>query len=109
MRDFWCSGCPSFPCCFGKRQGKPPKKQGFFIPTEPLKSLQKKGKNAQKNKEILARKKKQGIPQKKLGKEGQGSDLSLPRLLDHMGAEDGPSCSEEEKGCKASEVSIYYT
>ena len=24
-------------------------------------------------------------------------DLLLPRLLDHMGAEDGPSCSEEEK------------
>ena len=24
-------------------------------------------------------------------------DLPLPNLLDHMGAEDGPSCSEEEK------------
>ena len=24
-------------------------------------------------------------------------DLPLPHLLDHMGAEDGPSCSEEEK------------
>ena len=23
-------------------------------------------------------------------------DLHLPRLLDHMGAEDGPSCSEEK-------------
>ena len=40
--------CPSFPCFFGKRQGKPPKKQGFFIPTEPLKSLEKKGKTVKK-------------------------------------------------------------
>ena len=29
---------------FGKRQGKPPKNKDFFIPTEPLKSLAKKGK-----------------------------------------------------------------
>ena len=27
-------------------------------------------------------------------------DFPLPRLLDHMGAEDGPSCSEEEKDAK---------
>ena len=27
-------------------------------------------------------------------------DLPLPILLDHMGAEDGPSCSEEEKDAK---------
>ena len=27
-------------------------------------------------------------------------DLPLPNLLDHMGAEDGPSCSEEEKDAK---------
>ena len=27
-------------------------------------------------------------------------DLPLPRLLDHTGAEDGPSCSEEEKDAK---------
>ena len=27
-------------------------------------------------------------------------DLPLPNLLDHMGAEDGPSCSEEEKEAK---------
>ena len=40
--------CPSFPCFFGKRQGKPPKKQGFFIPTEPLISLEKKGKTLEK-------------------------------------------------------------
>ena len=35
--------CPSFPCFFGKRQGKPPKKQGFFIPPASLTSLEKKG------------------------------------------------------------------
>ena len=40
--------CPSFPCFLGKSQGKPPKKQGFFIPTEPLKSLEKKGKTLEK-------------------------------------------------------------
>ena len=27
-------------------------------------------------------------------------DLPLPRLLDHTGAQDGPSCSEEEKDVK---------
>ena len=27
-------------------------------------------------------------------------DLPLPRLLDHVGVEDGPSCSEEEKDAK---------
>ena len=27
-------------------------------------------------------------------------DLPLPLLLDHMGAEDGPSCNEEEMGAK---------
>ena len=42
--------CPSFPCFFGKRHGKPPKKQGFFIPTEPLERREKRS----KNKELLA-------------------------------------------------------
>ena len=56
-----------------KGRENPPKKQGFFVPTEPLKSLEKKGKTVKKNKEIHAKKrrKKQGIP-KKQGKEGQG-------------------------------------
>ena len=40
--------CPSFPCFFGKWPGKRPKKQGFFIPSEPLKSLEKKGKTLKK-------------------------------------------------------------
>ena len=48
---------------------KTPKKQGFFIPAEPLKSLEKKGKTLKKQ-GILRRGKKQGIP-KKQGKEGQ--------------------------------------
>ena len=49
------SPCPSFPCFFGKRPGKRSKKQGFFISTEPLKSLEKKAKSLKtKSKEILA-------------------------------------------------------
>ena len=54
---FWKLPCPSFPCFFRKRQGKPAKKQGIFIPTEPLKSLEKKRKTLQKYKEFLAREK----------------------------------------------------
>ena len=76
--------CPSFPCFFGERHGKPQKKQGYFIPTEPLKSLEKKGKNAQKNKEFLAGRKKQGIP-KKQGKEGQGRKRSVCNCPCHLG------------------------
>ena len=58
--------CPSFPCFFlEKGRENHQKKQGFFIPTEPLKFLEKKGKTLKKNKEILARRKKQGIPKKK--------------------------------------------
>ena len=34
----------------GKRKESPPKKQGFLIPTEPLKSLEKKGKKQRWNK-----------------------------------------------------------
>ena len=55
LKDALCTlPCPSLPCFVGKRQGKPPKKQGFFIPTEPPKSLERKGKTLKK--------KKQGIP-----------------------------------------------
>ena len=36
---------------FEKMQGKPTKQKGFLIPTEPLKSLEKKGKPQGKNKE----------------------------------------------------------
>ena len=46
----------SFPCFFGQRQGKPPKKQGFFF-GEPLESLRKKGKTAKKNRNSLQKKK----------------------------------------------------
>ena len=62
----------------GKRSGKPPKKQGFFIPTEHPKSLEKKGKTVKKaRKSSQKRRKRQGI-QTKQGKEGQGKD---PRPL----------------------------
>ena len=45
-------------------QGKPPKKQGFSYPYRTPKSLEKKAKTVQKNKEFLATEKKQGIPPK---------------------------------------------
>ena len=63
--------CPSFPCFFGKMPGKPPKKQGFFIPTEPLKSLEKKGKTLKKTRNS-SHGKKQGIPKKKTRKGRRG-------------------------------------
>ena len=55
---------------FWKLQGKPPKRQGFFIPAKPLKSLEKKGKTLKKTRNSSQGEKK-GI-QKKQGKEGQG-------------------------------------
>ena len=68
--------CPSFPCFFGKWQGKTPKKQGFFIPTEPLKSLEKKRKMLKKTRNSLQGKK-QGIPKKtRKGRTGFGDSGS---------------------------------
>ena len=64
--------CPSFPCFFfWKRQGKPPKKQGFFIPTEPLKIPGKEGKNARKNKEFLAGEKNKEFQKTRKGRTGR--------------------------------------
>ena len=57
--------CPSFPWFFGKRRGKPPKKQGFFIPAEPLKSLEKKGKTLKKKKGLPCTRKKKTRNSKK--------------------------------------------
>ena len=78
---FWASPVLPF-LVFGKRQGKPPQKPGFVILTEPLKSLEKKGKNAQKNKEILARRKKPRNSSKKkkgtTGSVGLASPESYP-------------------------------
>ena len=56
---------------FWKTARKTTKKQGFSIPTEPLKSLEKKGKTLRKT---------QRIP-KKQGKEGQGRPQLGPRNL----------------------------
>ena len=50
---------------FGKRQGRPPKKQGFLIPAEPPKRSGKEGKNAQK---------KHGIPRR-----GRNKDFNKTR------------------------------
>ena len=74
------SPCPSFPWFWEKKAKENlQKKQGFVIPAEPLKSLEKNGKTLKKNKEILAGEKKKNMEfQKKLGKEGQSCDLDGP-------------------------------
>ena len=64
---------------FWKWKGKPPKKQGFFIPAEPLKSLEKKGKTLKKkNKEFLAGEKNKEFPKNKERKDREGP--SIPAL-----------------------------
>ena len=81
--------CPSFPCFFWKR-GKPTKKTRIFIPTEPLKSLEKKGQTLEKTRNSSQGEKKQGIP-KKQGKEGQGLfrevgfRVAIPRVHSTVG------------------------
>ena len=55
----------SFLWFFWKKARKTTQKNGFFIPTEPLKSLEKKGKTLEKTRNSsLLRGRKQGIPQK---------------------------------------------
>ena len=46
--------CPSFPCFFEKGKKNHQQNKEFFIPSEPLKPLEKKGKTLKKNKEFLA-------------------------------------------------------
>ena len=53
----WLKPWSSFPCLFGKRQGKPPRKQGFLMLAEPLKSLRMKGKPLKIARNSLKRKK----------------------------------------------------
>ena len=82
---------------FGKNARKTSKKQGFFIPTEPLKSLEKKGKTLKKTRKS-SQGKKQGIPKKQV-KEGLGSArtflaqtfLNTPRGPGHPGQIPGTS------------------
>ena len=71
--------CPSL--FFWKKARKTTKKQGFFKPAEPLKSLEKKGKTLEKTRNSSPAKK-QGIP-KKQGKEGQGP---LSHTINYYGA-----------------------
>ena len=72
--------CPSFPCFFGKRQGKPPKKQGFFIPTEPLKSLEKKGKTPKKPRNSSQGEKNKEFQKNKERKAKEPTWICTPRL-----------------------------
>ena len=70
--------CPSFPCFFGKRQGKPQKKQGFFRPAEPLKSLEKKGKTLEKTRNSSPAKKTRNSKKARKGRTGEVSDTMAP-------------------------------
>ena len=64
----------------GKRQGKPPKKQGFYIPTEPLKSLGKKGKTLKKTRKSSQEEKTRKSQKTRKGRSGPERKLegSLP-------------------------------
>ena len=55
---------------FGKRQGKPPKKQGFFIPTESQKSLEKKGNTLKKTRNSSQAKKARNSKKARKGRTG---------------------------------------
>ena len=55
---------------FGEKARRTTKKQGFFIPTEPLKSLEKRAKTLKKNNEILTRENNKEFKKKR--EEGQG-------------------------------------
>ena len=83
---------------FWKMARKTPKKQGFFIPTEPLKSLEKKGKTLKKTRNS-SQGKKQGIL-KKQGKEGQGTwwTFRIFFIFFCSGARERGEASEEVAG-----------
>ena len=75
LRVFLCidqKPCPSFPCFLGNRQRKPPKKQGFFIPTEPLKSLEKKGKTLEETRKTSQGEKTRKFKKTRKGRTGKG-------------------------------------
>ena len=63
----------SFPCFFGKSKENHPKKQGFFLGAEPLKSLGKKGKTLKKARKFLATKKARKSKKARKGRSGLGS------------------------------------
>ena len=61
--------CPSF-VFLKKRQGNPLKKQGLFIPTEPLKSLEEKGKTVKKTRKSSQGEKTRNSPKTRKGRTG---------------------------------------
>ena len=65
--------CPSFPCFFGKGQGKPPKKTRIFYSYQTPKIPGKEEENGQKNKEILAGEKNKEIQKNKERKDRENS------------------------------------
>ena len=64
---------------FGATQGKPHKKQGFFLSAEPLESLGKKGITPKKARKSVAMKK--ARKSQKQGKEDQGNVALHPKLI----------------------------
>ena len=79
-------GCSFFPSALSflslffwkKRHGKPPKKQGFFIPAEPLNPWKRREKRSKKNKEILAGRKNKEFQKNKDRKDSK----RVPNLVD---------------------------
>ena len=67
---------------FGKGQGKPPKKQGFFKATEPLKSLEKKRKTVKKTRKSSQGKKNKEIQKNKERKDRELSPHCLETIFD---------------------------
>ena len=63
--------CPSFPCFFWKKARKTTKKQGFFIPTEPLKSLEKKRKTPEKTRNSTQGEKTRNSKKTRKGRTGE--------------------------------------
>ena len=62
---------PSFPCVVGEWPGKRPKKQGVFIPTEPLESLEKEGKTLKKPRSSSQGEKTRNSQKTRQGRTGQ--------------------------------------
>ena len=63
---------PVLPFLVFLEKGKPSKKQGFFIPTEPLKSLEKKGKTLKKTRKSSQGKKTRNSKKTRKGRRGKG-------------------------------------
>ena len=101
--------CPSFPGFFGKGTENHQKNQGFFIPTDPLKSLENKGKTLKKTRNSLQGKKNKEFPKNKERKDRdttqkmfwvvQGRTSKRPHQGTHQSYFDGICASCEMPSC----------